>query len=164
MPLLADGKRKLAVIHHHFEVFLARIHNRDAAYLGRLQRLLGKGHRIFVILDNVDLFPAQLANDGLHPHALHAHTSADRINVFVLRHNRDLRALTGLSRNGADHHRSIVNLWNFGLEKMLHQFGRRARNHDLWSLGSFLHPQNHHPNPLADGERFQSRLFLSRHA
>ena len=56
---------------------------RDAAHLGGLQCLLGEGGDLFGELDDVDLFAAQLADDGLHAHALHADAGADRVDILV---------------------------------------------------------------------------------
>ena len=43
LALLADGQRKLRVIDDHFQLLFGEIGNRNAAHLGRLQSLLGKG-------------------------------------------------------------------------------------------------------------------------
>ena len=79
-------------------------------------------------LDDVDLFAAQLADDRLHAHALHAHAGAHRVHVLVAALHRDLGALAGLARNGPDHHRVVVNLRNFRLEQIRHQLRRGARS------------------------------------
>ena len=107
-------------------MLLARIHHRDTAHFCRLQGLFGKGHRIFVVLDDVDLLAAQFADNGLHTHAFHAHACTYRVHIFVFRHNGDLGALAGLARDGTDDYRPIVNFGDFGLEQVLHQFGRAA--------------------------------------
>ena len=57
---------------------------------------------IFRVLDDVDLFAAQLANDGLHAHALHADAGADAIDIPVAALHGDLGALAGLARDGLD--------------------------------------------------------------
>src|ERR1700674_3310286 len=119
LPFFPDRKRELRVVHHHFQMLVRRIHNRHAAHFRRLQRLLRERNRILVILDDVDLFPAQLADDRLHPHALHAHAGSDRIDVLVLRHHCDLRALARFPRNRPDHHRAVINFRYFRLEQML---------------------------------------------
>src|SRR5229473_1546925 len=134
LSLLTDGKGKLAVIHHNFEMLVARIHYGHTAHFGWLQRLFREGHRIFVILNDVNLLAAQLADNGLHPHTLHADASAHRVHVFVLGHDRDLGALSGFARNRPDHHGSIINFRNFGLEQVLHQIRRSPRNHDRRSF------------------------------
>ena len=47
---------------------------------------------------------------------------------------------------------------------MLHQFWCGARDHDARSFRGSFHAGNHHTHTLGDGKRFQSRLFLARHA
>ncbi len=105
---------------------------------------------IFVVLDDVDLFAAQFADDRLHAHALHAHARADGVHVFVFRHDGDLGALAGFTGDGADHNRAVVNFRDFGLEQVLHQFRRGARNHNLRPLRRFLDAHDHDAHALAD--------------
>ena len=59
------------------------IENRDPAYFRGLQRLLRKRNWIFVVLDDVNLFAAQLPNDRLHAHTLHPDTGAYCVYVLV---------------------------------------------------------------------------------
>ena len=117
LAFFADGERKLGVIDDDFEMLFAGIDNGDAADFGRLQRLFGEGDGVFVILDDVDFFAAQLANDRLHAHALHADAGADGVDVFVFRHDGDLGALAGFAGDGADDDGAVVNLRHFGLEQ-----------------------------------------------
>ena len=77
-------------------------------------------------LDDVDLLSAQFADDRLHPHALHADASADRVHVLVLGHDCDLGALAGFAGNGTDDHSTVVNFRHLGLKQMLYQFRSRA--------------------------------------
>src|SRR5260370_6184493 len=144
-------------------MFLPRINHGDAADLGRLQSFLGEDHGIFVVLDDVDLFPAQLADDGLHAHALHAHTGADGVYIFVLGHDRDLGAFAGFTGDGADLYRAVVDLGNLGLKQVLYQLRRGARHDDRWALGVLIDAGQHDAHALANGERLQPRLFLLGH-
>src|SRR5271165_252857 len=134
LPLLADGQRELAVVDYNFEMLLSAVDHGHAADLGGLQSLLSKRDRILVILNDVDLLAAQLADDRLHAHALHADAGADGVDVLVLRHDGDLRALPSFARDGANHDRAVINFWNFRLEQMLHEFRRGARDHDAWTF------------------------------
>src|SRR5580765_6196066 len=95
---------------------------------------------------------AQLTDDGLHAHAFHADASSDGIDVFIARHDGDLRALASFASNRADHHRVVINLRHFRLEQVLHELWRRTRNHHLRSLRSSLDPNQHHTHTLANGE------------
>src|SRR5229473_3011316 len=147
-----------------FQVLFSGIDDSDAADFGRLERLFGEGDRILVILDDVDLFAAQFADDRLYAHAFHSNASADRVHVLVFGHDGDLGALTGLASDGADHNRAVINFGNFGLEQMLYQLRRGARNHNARSLGSLFDAHDHRAHPLAHGERLQARLLLASHA
>src|ERR1035438_8783415 len=108
LALLADGQRELRVVHNDFELLVREVGNGDAADLGRLQRLLGKGGDLVGPLDDVDLFSAQFADDGLHAHTLHAYAGADRVHVLVAGLDGDLGALAGLAGDGADDHGGVV--------------------------------------------------------
>ena len=117
-----------------------------------------------MILNDVDLFAAQFADDRLHAHTLHPDASADRVHVFVLGHDRDLRSFACLARNRPNHYSSVINLRNLGLEQMLNQLRRCARNHDSRSLRGFLHPCDNYAHALTHRKRLQPRLLFARHA
>ncbi len=139
--------------------FIGQIGNRNAADLGRLQSFFGEGRDLVAELDDVDLFAAQFADDGLHAHALHAHAGAHGVHVLVAALHRDLGALAGLARNGADNHGVVVDLGNLRLEEVLHQFRRGAAHDHLRSLGGAVHLEQHHAHALAYGELLQPRLL-----
>src|ERR1700733_4516222 len=63
LTLLADGERELGVVDDHFQLLIGKVADRNTADLGRLQGLLGEGRDLFAELNDVDLFPAQFAND-----------------------------------------------------------------------------------------------------
>src|SRR6185437_2200790 len=125
---------------------------------------LGEGGDLFGELDDVDLFPAELADDGLHTHALHADAGADGIDVLIAGHDGDLGALAGLAGDGADDDGAVVNFRHFGLKERLHQRRSSARDDDLRSLGGAIHSQQHHPQALANGELLEARLLALGHA
>src|SRR5262249_9332594 len=164
LTFLTNRERKLTVVNDDFKMLLGAVDNSDAAHFRGLQCLFGERYRVFVKFDNVDLFPAQFADDRLHTHSLHADTSAYSINVFVLGHDGDLCALPGLPRDGTDYDRSVVDFWNFGLEQVLNQFRRSAGNDYTRALGGALDAGNHNADTLADGKGLEARLFLPRHA
>ena len=112
----------------------------DAADLGRAQRVRGEDHRIVGILDDVDLLAAQLADDRLHAHALHAHAGAHAIHVAVAALHGDLGALAGFARAAFDDHRVVVDLRHFLLEQAHHQLRRGARNHHARALARTCPP------------------------
>src|SRR6185369_12241587 len=132
--------------------------------LGRLQRFFRERGRVFVVLDDVDLLAAQLADDGLHAHALHSNAGANGINVLIFGHHGDLRTLAGFTRDRADHDGAIVDLRNFRLEQVLYQLRRGARDDHARAFARTFHANDHNPNAFTDGERFQARLFFARGA
>ncbi len=142
----------------------AGIDHGDLAHFRGLQSFLGERHRIFVILDDVDLLSAQLADDRLHPHALHAHAGAYRVHVLVARHDRDLGTLPGFARNGPDNDGVVVDFRHFALKQALHQFGNGPGNDHLGAFGCAVHPLQHHAHALTDGELLQPRLLAFGHS
>ena len=161
MPI---AKRKLRVVDDDFKLLVGQIDDGNAAHLGRLQSLLGKGGDLFVVLNDVDLFAAQFADDRLHAHALHADAGADRVDVLVAGHDCDLGALAGFAGDGADHDRVVVDLGNFGLEEVRNQLGSGAGDDDLRTLGGAIYLEQHDANAFADGELLQARLLTLGHA
>src|SRR5262249_48874393 len=129
LTLLADGERELCVVHHNFQMFFERVDHGDAADLGRAESIRRHLDRIFRVLDDVDLLAPQLADDGLHPHALHADTGAHAVHVAVPRLDGDLGSLAGLARARLDGHGAVVNLGYLLLEEAHHELWRAARDH-----------------------------------
>ena len=111
--------------------------------LAGTERVRGEDHRVFGEFDDVDLLAAQLANDGLHAHALHAHAGAHAVHVAIPAHHGDLGALTGFARAAFDDHRVVVDLGNFLLEQPHHQFRRGAGNNHARVLAGLLHAADH---------------------
>ncbi len=150
LALLSDGKRQLGVIHDHFEVLLLRINHRDVVNLRGAQRIGRKGHRIVVELDDVNLFPAEFADDGLNAHALHAHAGAHAINVGVLRKDGHFRPFAGLAGYRLDDHRAVVDFRHLHLKKFLDQRGVGAGDDHLRPSGCAVHHHDDGPQPVAD--------------
>src|ERR1019366_9353132 len=112
----------------------------------------------------VDLFAAQLADDGLHAHAFHAHASAHAIHVAVAALHRDLGALTGFPRAALDGHGAVVNLRNFLLEQAHHQLWSGARYHHPRTLAGLVHHADDAAHAVAHAITFQPGLLLLRQA
>ena len=74
-------------------------------------------YRIVTKFNDVDLLAAQLADDGLHAHALHSDASANTIDVAVTARHGDLGALAGFARAALDHHGVVVDLRHFLFEQ-----------------------------------------------
>ena len=120
----------------------------------------GEHHRIVGIFDDVDLLAAQLADDGLHAHALHAHAGAHAIDVAVAALDGDLGALAGFPRASLDGHRAVVDLGNFLLEQAHHQLRRGARHHHARTFTGLIDQPDHAPDAVAHAVAFQARLLL----
>src|SRR5208337_3760385 len=118
LALLADGQGEVRVVDDDFELLFSQIGDGDAADFGRLQGLFGEGGDLFRVLDDIDFFAAQFADDGLHAHALHAHAGADGVNVLVAALDGDLGALAGLAGDGADDHGAVIDLRDLRLKEI----------------------------------------------
>ena len=84
-PFLPMARRELLVLDHDLHDLLLFVEDGDAADLGRGERVHHEGDRVVVPLHDVDLLAAQLADDGLHARALHAHAGAHRVHVLLAR-------------------------------------------------------------------------------
>src|ERR1035438_101806 len=164
LALFADGQRELRIVHDHFHVLFERVDDGHAADLRRAQCVRGERHRILRVFDDVDLFAAQLADDGLHAHAFHAHASAHAIHVAVAALHRDLGALAGVPRAPLDGHGAVVNLRNFLLEQAHHQLRGGARHQHPRTLAGFVHHADDAAHAVAHAVTLQAGLLLLRQA
>ena len=160
LALLANGEGKLRIVHDHFHVLFRRIDDADAADLGRAERMGGENHRIVGVLDDVDLLPAQFADDRLHAHALHTHAGAHAIHIAIAALYGDLGAFAGLARAALDGHGAVVNLRHFLFEKAHHQFGRGARYQHARTFAGLIHQLDDAPHAIAHAVAFQPRLLF----
>src|SRR5262249_36672614 len=152
LPLLADGERKLRIVHHHFQMFLECIDHGDTADLRRTESIGRHLDGIFRVLDDIDLLAAQLADDGLHAHAFHADAGAHAVHVAVARQYSDLGALAGLARARLDGHRTVVNFRHFLLEEAHDELRRAARHHHPRATAEFIHVLDHTADSVAGSE------------
>ena len=163
LALLADGKRELGVVNDDFDLLFGEVRDGDARDFGGLQCLLGEGGDLVRVLDDVDLFAAQFADDRLHTHALHADAGTDGIDVLVPAHDSDLAALTGLAGDSADRDSAVVDLGDFRLEERLDERRSGTRDDHLWALCGAINAQKDDAHTLADGELFEARLLALGH-
>jgi len=117
--------------------------------------------RVFVVLDDVDLFAAQLADDRLHPRAFHAHTRADRVDVAILRPDRDLRAFAGIAGDADDQYGAVVDLRHFHLEQLFDEQFAGPRKRQLRSLPEPLHVDEHGADSIPRVVMLGARLFAT---
>ena len=100
----------MGIVYDDLDLFVVEVGDGDAADLGGLEGLFGEGRDLFGVLDNVDLFTAELADDRLDAHALHANAGTDGVDVLVAAHDGDLGALAGFTGDGADADGAVVDL------------------------------------------------------
>src|SRR5450759_782833 len=160
LALLADGERELRIVDDDFHVLLEGIDDHNPADLGRTQRMGGKDDGVVGILDDVDFLAAQLTDDGLHAHALHAHASAHAVHIAVAALHGGIGALAGFARATLDGDRTVVNLRDFLFEEAHDQFGRRPRYQHSGPLAGFVDELNDAAYAVSHAIAFQAGLFL----
>src|SRR5260221_2447921 len=116
--------------------------------------------RVFGEFDDVNVFAAQLADDGLHAHALHSDASADAIHVAVAADHGDLGAFAGFTRAAPDYDCVVVDLRNFLFEEAHHQLRRAARDYYTCIFAGFFDALNDAAHAVAHAEVFKLALFL----
>ena len=89
--------------------------------------------------NDVDLLAAQLVHDLTHTHAARADARANRVDVLIVRRDRELGAMTGLAGDGFDLHHAVEQLRDLELEQPPNEAGVRPRHHDLRALGGLAH-------------------------
>src|SRR5580704_5585829 len=114
--------------------------------------------------DDIDLLAAQLANDGLHAHALHSDASAYAVHIAIAAGDGNFGPLAGFAGTTFYYNRVVVNLWNFLLEQTHHQLRRAAGNNDAGILAGLLHALDHAADALAHAEVFELALLFLGHA
>src|SRR4051812_15388349 len=119
-------------------------------------------HGVFREFDDVDLLAAQLTDDRLHPHTLHAHASTHAIYITIAALHGDFGPLTGLAGTPADHDRAVVNFGDFLFEQAHHQLRRRAGHQHARSLARFVDQLDNAADPVAYTVALQARLLFFR--
>ena len=74
-----------------------------------------------------------------HARTARADARADRVDVVVVRRDRELGAVTGLTGDGLELDDPVDDLRHLELEQPLHETGVRARHDDLRTLGGLAH-------------------------
>src|SRR5262249_1823670 len=101
LAALSDREREL-VVRHGDQHLLLRLHHLRLDHLGGREGARDEDDRIAAPGNDVDLLAPQLANDGLDARALDADAGAHRIDLVVVRDDRDLRARAGLAGDALD--------------------------------------------------------------
>ena len=164
LSALADRQRQLRVIDDHFHLLIFDVHQIHAADLGRAQGVGGKRNRLFGIFNDVNLFAAQLADNGLHAHALHTHASAHRVHIAIAGLDGNLGSLAGFTGTGPDDDRAIVNLRHFLLKQTLHQARIGPGNQHARVLARLIDGLNHRAHAFTHRKALETRLLFLRNA
>src|SRR4029453_4362512 len=159
LALAADRERELVVGDDHVHRLLALVDD-HLGDLGGRERAAHVARRIGAPRHDVDALAAQLLHDGLHAAALHADARADRVDVVVARRDRDLRTHAGLARGGLYRDDALVDLGNLGLEELVQQLDRRARQDDLRALRLAVHVDHVGADAVAGPIALARRLLL----
>src|SRR5262245_10527182 len=120
----------------------------------------GKLHRIFGVLDNIDLFASQLPNDRLHAHALHADTRADAIDVPIAAEDRDLGTFAGFPGAAFNKDGIVVNLGNFLFEQAHDQFRSSSGDDHTGVLARLFNTLDDATDAFAHSEALEAGLFF----
>ena len=107
-------------------------------FAGASARITNSGG-VVAVGNDVDLLAAQLVHDLSDAHAARTDARADRVDVLVVRRDRELGAVTGLARDGLDLDDAVDELGHLELEQPPHETGVRARHDDLRTLRRLAH-------------------------
>ncbi len=134
LTLATDRQAELMI--GHDDVGLgAVVADVDLVHLGGRQRLGDEVGKVLAERDDVDLLAAQLVDDHAHTGAAGADAGADRIDVVIVRPDRDLRAVTGLAGARLDLDDAVGDLRHLELEQALDEARVGATHDDLGALG-----------------------------
>src|SRR5208282_981511 len=115
--------------------------NDEVLQLGRRKGIGDELANVRVPANDVDLFAAEFAHDVLHAHPAHAHASADRINLLVMRQNGNLGPKTCFAGNGLDLHGLVGDFGNFEFKELADKIRMAARENDLGPMDRVVNAQ-----------------------
>ena len=159
LPLLANGERELAVFDHDFQMMFCRVEHGNPRHLGGAESIGCELRDFFVPFNDVNLLAAQLPDDGLDTHALHAHTGAHGVYIAVSGDNGNLGALPRLAGDGLDQNSSVIYLRNLHFKKPLNEGSVGAGKHHLCAFGIGIHLFDYDPQPVPNAVVLQPRLL-----
>src|SRR5256712_10297205 len=148
VALPPDGEGELVVGDDHLHRVLVLVHD-DLRHLGGCERAADVHGRVARPGHDVDLLAAELLDHGLHPGAAHAHASADRIDVVVVRDHGDLRPPAGFADRPLHLDDALVDLGYLLLEELDEQTRVGTREGDLGSLAAQLDVEDEGPDAVA---------------
>ena len=124
-----DGEREFVIGDDELHGAVGLIDD-HAAHLGGCDRVADEPCRVSLVGHDIDLLAPQLLNHGLDARALHAHASADGIDIGVPRIDGDLGSCAWLSGSVHDANDPLVNLRYLLLEALDEQAEVGSREND----------------------------------
>src|SRR5699024_7426147 len=100
--------------------------------LGRLQGSLNKFVFVVGIIDDINIFVAELAHYSMNPDSFHSHTGPDRIDPLIVRYHSHFRAVTGFAGNFFQFDDAVIDFRDFILKKPFQEKRRGTRYDDGW--------------------------------
>src|SRR5690606_9691029 len=151
LSLLADGEGQLVLADYHGggALFLVDL---DLAHPSRAQGLGDELRGVLAPLYDVDLLAPQFVDDLANAGAASADGGTLGVDIGVVGHDGDLRAVTGLPGDGHDLDRPIRQLRHLQLQKTADQVGMAAGDDDLGALGVTPHLDDQCLDPVASLE------------
>ena len=105
---------------------------------GRVQGVADKFFRRLFVLNDVDVFAAQLVDDRLNPGPAWSHASPDWVNVFVAGEDGHLGPVTGFTHDPLNFHDPLLNFRHFLFKEPLEQVRTGPGNEDQRPAGAAL--------------------------
>src|SRR6185312_10885379 len=103
-----------------------------------------------------------LVGHRLHARTAHADAGADRIGALVVCLHRDLGAVAGIARAGADLDDALTDFRHFQLEQLHHEFRRGARYEQLRTARFGTHLEQVAAHAIAHAHRFARNRLVAR--
>ena len=132
----------------HLHQVLALVED-DLRDLGRREGPANELGWIRRIVDDVNLLAAQFLHDRLDPRTAHADAGADRVDLAVMRHDRDLGAPPRLPNGGLDLDDPLVDLGDLLPEEFDEQVRVGPAQDDLRALRGQVDVVDVGPNTIA---------------
>src|ERR1039458_4377889 len=126
--------------------------------LGWGQRVVDVLPNIRVPADDVNLLTTEFTHDVFHTHSAHADASADGIDLFVVRQDGNLRAVTCLAGDAFNLDGLVRDFRDFKFEKFADEIGMATGKNDLRAVQGVFDAQRVRANAVA------GLIFLRGHA
>ncbi len=134
----------------------------DTRDFGGRERIANKFGRIHMPGDNVDLLAPELLNHVLHTAALHPHAGAHRIDIRIVRGNRNFGAHPRFTGSTHDADDAFTDLGDLGFKQIDQKILVRPRQDDLRPTRFVQDVQNIGADPIPPAVGLSRDLFANR--